>query len=251
MPYDHAVAYLEKKAISAAPKPPEDTRLAIISDIHSNIEALEAVLKDIENKDMKRIVCAGDIVGYGADPNSVCERMKDITSIAGNHDVNLDFHRIGWFNLPAQLALRWTAGHINSMHKAWLFSLPQTITQTVAKRKIVIVHGSPTDPLYEYVLPNTPKEQLRKWLNQLGADILITGHTHIPFVRKVFKKLFINAGSVGQPRDGNPKACWVELDVKSLSATLHRVSYNIDQAAQKILKQGLPKSLAERLYQGI
>jgi putative phosphoesterase len=251
MPYNHALAWLEKKAESAAPKPIEQTRIALISDIHSNIEALEAVLKDIENRAIKRIFCAGDIVGYGADPDRVCQIVKDIPSVAGNHDVNLDFHRIEWFNFQAQLALKWTASHINTMYKAWLLTLPQSIVQNVAKKKIVLVHGTPQDPLYGYAMPNTDREILRKWINQSGADILVTGHTHIPFTKKIFKKLFINAGSVGQPRDGNPKACWIELDVKSMAVTIHRVSYNIDQAANKILKQGLPKILAERLYEGL
>ena len=228
-------------------------KIAIISDVHSNLHALEAVLKDIRQKDCKTILFAGDVVGYGAFPNECCEKLQEACKIIiqGNHDANLDFKRLDWFNPDAQEALRWTEARLTRPLKSWLLGLPKEWQGEIAGRKIYMTHGSPDDPLYAYVMPNTDPKLFGRWLNEKRANVLIMGHTHIPFVRKLTQGLIVNAGSVGQPRDGDPRACWIELDLEKLDAEIHRVGYAVERAAEEIQKQGLPKFLAERLFEGI
>ncbi|MEM5798928.1 MAG: metallophosphoesterase family protein [Candidatus Aenigmatarchaeota archaeon] len=253
MPYNHARAWLEAKAESAAPKPIPPNKIAIISDIHSNLDALDAVLKEIKESKCQLILCTGDIIGYATECNECCEIVKKNAHVIvqGNHDANVDFRRIEWFNPEAAAALRWTEAKLTRPNKAWLLGLPVEWYGQILGRKIYMVHGSPYDQLYGYVMPNTDRHTFRKWLNEKRAHIIIMGHTHIPFVEKMEQGLIINAGSVGQPRDGNPKACWIELILDKLEAKIHRVSYNIEMTAEKILEQNLPAWLAERLYDGL
>jgi len=232
----------------------EAESIAIIADVHSNLEALNAVLGDIGTRtDVARILCAGDIVGYGPEPNKVCEKVRSSNIICsqGNHDRGMDLSNLDWFNPDAREALMWTAQRISQRNKEWLLGLPKIYEEKILGRIVKLVHGSPADPLYEYVMPDTSTDLLRHYLNVSKADILVTGHTHIPFVAKFGKKLFINAGSVGQPRDGNPKACYVLLNLKTLKAEIVRVEYNIEAVTTKIRQATLPDALADRLFEGI
>ncbi len=229
-------------------------KIAVISDIHSNREALEAVLKDIKKRaDVLKILCAGDVVGYGPDPVACCGivRKLKIPVVKGNHDDNMDLNRIGWFNREAQQALIWTTDKIGRGEKDWLLNLPKKHREEILGKKIVMVHGSPQDMLYEYVTEETPTDTLRHFLNMTGADVLVMGHTHMPFVRKFGKKLIINAGSVGQPRDSDPRACYVLLDMKNIKAEVVRVEYNIQGCADKIYRTTIPDRLGDRLFNGV
>jgi len=201
-------------------------KVVIISDIHGNRYALEAVLKDIEQRgDVKAILCAGDIVGYGPEPAACCEivRKLGIPVAQGNHDANIDLHNLNWFNSLAQQALVWNSQNVGQENKEWLLNLPKKCEKNILGKKFFVVHGSPRDPLYEYVMHDTRNDVLRHYLNITKADVLVMGHTHIPFVIKVGKKLIVNAGSVGQPRDGDPDACYVVLDVKKMKVEVVRV----------------------------
>ncbi|MFQ5722135.1 MAG: metallophosphoesterase family protein, partial [Candidatus Aminicenantales bacterium] len=157
----------------------------------------------------------------------------------------------GWFVPDAREALVWTADRITQENRAWLLNLPKVHRETILGREVQLVHGSPQDPLYQYVMPDTPPDTLRSYLNTTKADILVTGHTHLPFVASFGKRLFINAGSVGQPRDGDPRACYVAVKMKTLKAEIVRVEYNIEGVATKIRKSNLPDALADRLFQGV
>jgi len=238
--------------------------LSVISDIHSNFEALTAVLNDLDTNfpEIKEVYCLGDLVGYGPDPKSCLEfvfnKEKFITKIVmGNHD---DF--VGRHSLPPQvnpiakiandyqientpLELRWK-----------LTQLPHTISTKHGgiDKEIVFVHGSPQYPLTEYIYPHTFKqENLFNYMNSADIDILILGHTHIPFIRKTENTrdlMIINPGSVGQPRDGDPRASYAVIDVKNFEAEIKRIDYNISSVYEKIKMSGLPISLGSRLYNG-
>lgn len=248
-------------------------KIALISDIHSNLEAFQAVLKDIKKRKIKKILCLGDIIGYAASPNECIELIKEnnIPPIMGNHDlccVNLT--KIEWFNPIAQQAVLWTNKMLTTKNKQFLSKLPKSIK----KENMFLVHGSPRDKLYEYIFPNTNETILKDFFNKnKRIKILMMGHTHVPFIKKIYKllnpkgskdlensknfqknkkikKLIINPGSVGQPRDNNPKASYCILDNKKLEAKIIRLDYPIKKAADKILKAKLPEFLALRLFLG-
>jgi len=215
---------------------PGPSRIAIISDTHSNMEALEAVFRHIrKQKGVLKVMCAGDVIGYGP-----------------NHDLNIDLRNIGWFNRDAQAALAWTSGEITQKNRNWLLGLPMVHKERLQGVTIYMVHGSPEDPHYEYTTEETPKYVMKHWLDETGSDVIVVGHTHRPFIRRIGGKLVINAGSVSQPRDGDPRACYVLLDLKEMKAEIVRVPYNIDLHAEKIRRiAALPGSLADRLYDGV
>lgn len=228
-------------------------RIAIISDIHSNLEALEAVLKHIKSQRIKTIWVAGDIVGYGASPNEVITLLQKekAVMIAGDHDAEvLTLNDLSWFNEYAQQALIYTNRVLTNENKAFLKTLKETYEETIDDRKIFMVHGSPNNHLKEYVYAKTPDVNLLAMLNKAKADILLIGHTHQPFVRRIAGRLAINVGAVGQPRDYSPDSEYCILDPKYMQATIQRVKYNIDAASKKIISAGLPRYLAERLFEG-
>ena len=228
-------------------------RIAVLSDVHSNLEALAAVIVHIRLQRIKTIWVAGDIIGYGADPNEVLAllRLEQAVMIAGDHDRQaLTLDDIKWFNEYAQKALVYTNKVLTEENKAFLTTLKETHEETIDGRKIFMVHGSPNDPLKEYVHATTPDANLLAMLNKTKADILIMGHTHQPFVRRVGGRLVINPGSVGQPRDNSPTSEYCILDPMYMQATIQRVRYDINTASKKIISAGLPRYLAERLFQG-
>jgi len=228
-------------------------KVAIIADIHSNLEALEAVLKHIKLQRIKTILVAGDIVGYGANPNEVLQRLREekAVMIAGDHDKYvLTLEDLRWFNEFAQQALIYTNRVLTKENKTFLKSLKETYEVTIDGRKIFMVHGSPNDHLKEYVYARTPDTNLMAMLNKVKADILIMGHTHQPFVRRITGRLVVNPGSVGQPRDFSSDSEYCILDPQYMQATIQRVKYDIDTASKKIISAGLPRYLAERLFEG-
>jgi len=249
-------SYEKKTKIKIRRKSPGGAKdkLVIISDIHANREALEAVLNDIKQRtDVKEILCAGDVVGYGPDPAACCElvRKLKIPVVQGNHDANIDLSNLGWFNWMAQQALVWTSQNVGQENREWLMNLPKKFEKKILGKKVAMVHGSPRDPVYEYVTHDTPNDVLRHFLNMTKADVLIMGHTHIPFVVKIGKRLILNPGAVGQPRDGDPDACYAVVDMKNLKAEIVRVEYNIQACAEKIYRTNIPNYLADRLFDGV
>ena len=228
------------------------TKIAVISDIHSNLDAFKVVLKEIRQLGINDIYCCGDIVGYGAEPNECVElvRKNEIISVKGNHDiscVNLQDKEL--FNQFGRVAIEWSSKKLTEENKQFLFNLPKHLKL----KKIYLVHGSPINPIWEYVLPDASKSYLKRLIKETKQDIdvLIMGHTHIPFIKEIKDKLIINPGAVGQPRDNNPKASFCILDAKTKKTEIKRVEYNIKKTAEKIKKAGLPEFLAERLFKGI
>jgi diadenosine tetraphosphatase ApaH/serine/threonine PP2A family protein phosphatase len=241
-------------------------RVAVISDIHSNLPALQAVLADIGGHDPDQVWCLGDVVGYGAQPDDCAETIEDVVEIclAGNHDLVVTGEiDIRYFAMSAGAAARWTVKKIRNGTRDFLASLaPLGQTEGVG-----LYHASPRDPVWEYVLSVT---QAGECLDVQRQRICLIGHSHVAcwfgrnggdteghqaddgaVIEMAAGDWLVNPGSVGQPRDGDPRAAWMMLDTDTWTATFHRVEYPIDEAARTIIDAGLPRSLAERLYQGL
>lgn len=228
-------------------------RIAFIADIHSNLEALKAVLNHIKAQKIANILCCGDIVGYGASPNECCEIIKlmKIPCVQGNHDLDaVDLQKPDWYNQYGLAALRWTSKQLTAENKEFLHALPKMSSIKAGGKTILLVHGSIDNPLYGYVFPTASEDQLKDIALRSKSDILAMGHTHMPMVKKVAERIVLNPGSVGQPRDNIPNASYIILDTDLMRANIMRVKYDIDSAARKIVAASLPRYLGDRLYQG-
>jgi diadenosine tetraphosphatase ApaH/serine/threonine PP2A family protein phosphatase len=247
-------------------------RAAVISDIHSNLPALEAVLGAIDDAGtgIEEIWCLGDVVGYGAQPDACAELVRDRcdTCLVGNHDLaalgELD---ISSFSSAAADAVRWTIENAASETMEML----RQLSPSGLRSGIAIFHASPRDPVWEYVLS---VDQAAECMQLQPERISLIGHSHVALYFVGSKgdgeasetrgaqapdgaaidlaegTWLVNPGSVGQPRDGDPRAAWLELDTTESSAVFHRIAYDVDKAAAPIIENGLPKHLADRLYVG-
>jgi diadenosine tetraphosphatase ApaH/serine/threonine PP2A family protein phosphatase len=237
--------------------------IAVISDIHSNLEALNAVLEDIKSRGIKKIVCLGDIVGYGANPNECIEIIKELKCkcVVGNHDYGvLGKENLDYFNAYGIIAILWTKNVIKPENLKFLDSLPLIIEENIKGKKVIFSHANPKYPeIWEYLFPDYVDDAFD------CGDLIFVGHSHIPFVNseegnllvhegKIYldedKKYVINPGSVGQPRDGINKASYCIFDEENFKIEIVRVEYNIKEAYEKIVKNGLPEWLGERLFLG-
>ncbi|MFQ5987090.1 MAG: metallophosphoesterase family protein [Thermoplasmata archaeon] len=223
-------------------------RLALISDVHSNLPALEVVLEATEEAGAERVLNAGDIVGYNPYPNEVVSLLQSrgVASIQGNHDRAALSGDASWFNPYAARAIDWTRRQLDTASERFLAGLPIELDTNSADTTIRLVHGSPADP-DEYVFPHQADADL---LRLAGTEVLVMGHTHVPFVKKTKDGLLLNPGSVGQPRDGDPRASWAVLDLPEGDAELRRSTYDVEAIHEKILRANLPRFLAERLLIG-
>jgi len=244
-------------------------RVAVISDIHANLPALEAVLAAIDRAEVEEVWCLGDVVGYGAEPDACTELVRERCDLClvGNHDLavlgNLD---IGAFSQAAAEAVAWTREHV----AARTLDLLRELEPAAQREEIALFHASPRDPVWEYVLS---AEQADACLDVQPARVCLIGHSHVAlfFVRTTVEghpeirgaeasddtlldlgegSWLVNPGSVGQPRDGDPRAAWLELDTERHSARFHRVEYDVSRAASAIVSAGLPKRLGDRLHVG-
>ncbi len=226
-------------------------RIGVISDIHSNLAALRAVLRDMPRVD--EIICMGDLVGYGAEPNKVIKviRSKGIRSVMGNHDYATVTGDISGFNDRAANAINWTLNNIDRKNLEYLATFPTHLEFKIGGHRIYMVHGSPRNPLNEYVFPDFSNRDMAEVTKGADADLVLLGHTHMPMKRMIMGKLVVNPGGVGQPRDRDPRASYALLNFKKeLEIIFMRVGYNVDATAAKIKAAGLPEELATRLYFG-
>jgi diadenosine tetraphosphatase ApaH/serine/threonine PP2A family protein phosphatase len=244
-------------------------RVAVLSDIHSNRQALEAVLAAVEEAGVEEVWCLGDMVGYGAEPDACTALVRERcgTCLVGNHDLAvLGALDVSTFSDGAAAAVEWTQEHVNEETREFLASLDPTGT----REGVGLFHASPRDPVWEYVLST---DQAEAGFEVMAERVGLIGHSHIAlfFVRASGGRpgyaqgaeaadgaevelaegdWLLNPGSVGQPRDGDPRAAWLELDTEAWSARWHRVDYDVDGAAAAIRAAGLPGALADRLEVG-
>jgi diadenosine tetraphosphatase ApaH/serine/threonine PP2A family protein phosphatase len=242
---------------------------AVITDIHANLPALEAVLTAVDAVGVDEIWCLGDAVGYGANPNQCLELLAARCDVLllGNHDLAaMNEIDISTFSAGAAEAALWTRRQLTPGSMETLNSLDGKAS--ARREEIGLYHASPRDPVWEYVID---LELAEDCLDVQAERVCLIGHSHIAlyFTRvdemaRITSELvpdgtvkslssgqwLVNPGSVGQPRDGDPRAAWLELDTGSMSATYHRVPYPIELASDAIREAGLPPHLADRLHQG-
>ncbi|OPX19311.1 MAG: hypothetical protein BZ151_09925 [Desulfobacca sp. 4484_104] len=236
------------------------TRLAIISDLHGNLPALEAVLADIQKQGIAEIYHLGDLVGYNPFPNETVGlvRERGLTGLTGNYDRAVSDsgpEAIATYLNPkiSPMALdiyHWTLAEVTADTRAYLAALPEQLTLKVDNWQILLTHGSPRH-IREYVRPHLADKTLKEILTGVKAQIVLTGHTHIPLVRNLNGQWLINPGSVGFPKDGDPRASYAILELgQTLGITIQRVAYDLERTAQAIVARGLPQQAAETLRRG-
>ncbi|MGD9898398.1 MAG: metallophosphoesterase [Calditrichaceae bacterium] len=234
--------------------------IAVLSDIHGNLEALEAVFRYIDENPVDKIYCLGDIVGYGPNPNECVELIRERSDITlmGNHDyAALGLANIEYFNEYAKMSTYWTINNLKKENEDFLRKLPFTHQNG----RIMLVHASPANPPYwHYILSF---QEAKKELQTFDESICFVGHSHVPVIfskDKAYKqspfmieqnqKYIVNVGSVGQPRDGNAKSCFVVFDESTGELKHVRLEYDVEKTYKKIIRAGLPVFLAERLLKG-
>jgi predicted phosphodiesterase len=241
-------------------------RIAILSDIHSNLVALEAVLGSLGTVDA--VWHLGDVVGYGPEPDGVVERLRDVGAIGvkGNHDdAACGGESIERFTPDARTAAEWTRSHMSAQTRAYLIALRERLE--LQSGDFTLVHGSPREPLFEYL---RTASAARDNLVVLTTTYCLVGHTHVPVILREDhghiqvrpmepgsrvgldeRRAFLNPGSVGQPRDGDPAASYMLIDTGAAAVTWQRVAYDIETTQAAILAAGLPPWLARRLRDGL
>jgi len=220
----------------------------LIADVHSNAVALKAVLAKLDAAGIEKILHAGDIVGYNPYPDETIElfKKKKILSILGNHDRALVTGDTSGFNPYAAAALRWTRNIMLPESVEYIRGLENIEHTDLEGTRIALVHGSPRD-FDEYIYPGDAEPG---FLAAVDSSILVLGHTHIQFKREYPEGMIVNPGSVGQPRDGDPRAAFAVLDTGSGEVKLQRTGYDIEKVIEDMLASHLPEELALRLRRG-
>ena len=236
-------------------------RIAVFSDVHGNLEAMQAVIADAGAVD--QWWCLGDMVGYGADPNACMDLLRSLPHevLPGNHDLGaLGELDLAHFNDDAATCLEWTARTLRPEHAAFLRGLPARLE----RGDFTLVHASPRDPVWEYVL--SPR-QARANADYFTTRFCLVGHTHQPaafdehggtdfagadaaYAGTDARRFLLNPGGVGQPRDGDPRAGYMLLEEEARHLEWRRVAYDVEKAAARILAEGLPEIEALRLHMG-
>jgi predicted phosphodiesterase len=245
-------------------------KVAVISDIHSNRQAFEAVLEAVADSEASEIWCLGDLVGYGADPNACVDmaRRHAAVCLAGNHDLAVAGQiPITDFSRGASVAAQWTQDVLEPENRAFLEGLSAEGREGDAQHEVALYHASPRDPVWEYVLSALLAELC---ITAQSARVCLIGHSHVAlsFTRSdgnlatgeprrdgaeldiAYDEWLLNPGSVGQPRDGDPRAAWMLLDLEDWTVQYRRTEYDVAGAASAIRAARLPDSLAERLEYG-
>lgn len=234
-------------------------RIGLISDIHGNLHALEAVLKALEAESVDLTLCAGDLVVYGAHPAETLKLLRDsgIPSVAGNYD-----HAVA-FGLEAasrkrsspanealkRAALRWTQTVLPKGCKRYLAGLPWRMDYQFDGRQIVVVHAG-LDALDEFLTPQSADE-LNTLAMRIDAEVIVLGHTHLPFTFLAGDTLMINPGAVGRSLDGDTRASFAILETETLSVQHLRIEYEVERAARAIGGSGMPREIAEMVRRGL
>ncbi len=232
--------------------------VAVITDIHGNLPALEAALARIEEQGIEEIYCGGDLVGYGPHPTEVCALLeaRDIPTIYGNYDYAIarDLEDCGCAYVDqrdrelGRRSVEWTLAHTSPEAKAFMRSLPFDLRFGVSDAQVHLVHGSPRK-VNEYLFEDKPASLYQRLARAEEAGTLVFGHTHKPWIHEYGGVLFVNCGSVGKPKDGDPRAAFAVLDPDGdrLAARIERVAYDAGAVAREVAAAGLPTEYAEKL----
>ena len=233
-------------------------RTAVITDIHANLPALEAALARIEEIGVDAAYCGGDLVGYGPHPNEVCARIEELAmpTIYGNYDYAIarDLEDCGCAYVTAhdrelgQLSVNWTLAHTDARSKAFMAGLPFDLRFDVGAHRVRLVHGSPRK-VNEYLFEDKPASLYERLAQQADCDVLVFGHTHKPWMREYGGVLFVNCGSVGKPKDGDPRGAFAVFEDAGgeLTVSIERVAYDAQGVAREVEAVGLPPEFAAKL----
>lgn len=233
-------------------------RVAIVTDVHANLPALEAALTRIDELGIEQVYCGGDLVGYGPHPNEACGLIEHraIPTIYGNYDyaIGRDLEDCGCAYRDqhereiGQLSVNWTLANTSESSKEFLRSLPFDLRFELAGKRVRLVHGSPRK-VNEYLFEHKPARTFERIAALAECDVLVFGHTHKPWVRAYGGVLFVNCGSVGKPKDGDPSAAFAVLEqsTEGVHVTIERVAYDTEAVAARIREVGLPDELAQQL----
>jgi putative phosphoesterase len=233
-------------------------RVAVITDIHGNLPALEAALARIEELDVDAIYCGGDLVGYGPWPNEVCRVLeeREIPTIYGNYDyaIGRDLEDCGCaYRDPhdralGELSIAWTLEHTDARSKEFMRGLPFDLRFELSGKRVRLVHGSPRK-VNEYLFEDKPARTFERIARGADCDVLVFGHTHQPWIHEYADVLFVNCGSVGKPKDGDPRGAFAVLEAADtgVSARIERVEYDVAYVAGEVASAGLPAEYGDKL----
>jgi putative phosphoesterase len=236
--------------------------LTIFGDIHANLPALETVLQDMDDRGLTHRYCLGDLVGYGTFPNEVIKKIKslEIPTIMGNYDQGIGnssdecgcAYKTELEKTLGKRSIAWSNQHTTPENKQYLRSLVNQIPLQLGDLQVLLVHGSPRR-INEYLYADRPYNSLERIMDQIDADVLVCGHTHLPYHRVLPSgRHVINAGSVGKPKDNDARAGYVVLEAegKKLEVKFIRVAYDVERAAKAIEATDMPNEYAEMLRKG-
>ena len=242
-------------------------RLALFSDVHANLTALDVVLHDIARHGIaggRSIYCLGDLVGYGPDPSGVVARMRETANqtVRGNYDDGVGHQRGScgcYYATPeakadGEASYAFTDAALSGSDHRWLARLPERIRFEVGDIRVLLAHGSPRKN-NEYLVPERPDDFLARLADEAHADVVCVGHVHIPYHRVVTgadgRQIdYVSVPSAGKPKDGEPRTGWTELEIDldgTVTSTVHRLDYDVESVAAQMRAVGLPESLAEAL----
>ena len=233
-------------------------RVAVITDIHANLPALEASLEAIRRSDVDAVYCGGDLIGYGPHPNEVCRVIEErrIPTIYGNYDYAIarDLDDCGCAYVDrhdrelGQQSVAWTLAHAEQRSKDFMRALPFDLRFQLGGRRVRLVHGSPRK-VNEYLFEDKPARTFERIAALADCDVLAFGHTHKPWVHDYGGVRFVNCGSVGKPKDCDPRAAFalLDLDEGELRVSIERVGYDADAVAREVRAAGLPGEYADKL----
>jgi putative phosphoesterase len=233
-------------------------RVAVITDIHANLPALEAALDAIDRTSVDTVYCGGDLVGYGPHPNEVCALIEErgIPTIYGNYDYAIAreledcgcAYRDQHDRELGQLSVAWTLQHTSERSKDFMRGLPFDLRFELGGNRVRLVHGSPRK-VNEYLFADKPARTFDRIAAAADCDVLVFGHTHQPWIHEYGGVLFVNCGSVGKPKDGDPRAAFalLRLDGDRMVGDIERVDYDAEAVAREVEAAGLPVEYAEKL----
>lgn len=241
--------------------------ITVFGDIHANLPALEAVLADMQARGLDNLYCLGDLVGYGTFPNEVTAAIRElgIPTLMGNYDQGVGnssddcgcAYKTDVERARGEQSIQWSNAHTSDDNKAFLRALPAHIPLRLGELTVLLVHGSPRK-VNEYLFEDRPHEYFERIMDAAKADVLVCGHTHLPYHKTLPSgRQIVNAGSVGKPKDRDPRACYVTLHAAGtrLRVEFVRVPYDVERAAQAIEQtpvggEGMPHVFAQMLREG-